>query len=59
VQAEVTPGTSALFLLGDVTARDRVIQALRDAQLSPELIASNLSSEQEAALQDAFGEEDV
>lgn len=57
VQATVTPGTSALFLLGDVTARDRVIASLKDAGLSPELIASNLSSEQEAALRDAFGEE--
>jgi uncharacterized membrane protein len=57
VQSQVTPGTSALFLLGDVTARDRVIQSLRDADLSPELIASNLSAEQEAALRDAFGED--
>jgi uncharacterized membrane protein len=58
VQSEVTPGTSALFLLGDVTARDRVIQALKDADLSPHLIASNLSSEQEAALMAAFGEDE-
>jgi uncharacterized membrane protein len=57
VQGEVTPGTSALFLLGDVTARDRVIQALKDADLSPHLIASNFSSEQEAALVAAFGED--
>lgn len=57
VQSEVTPGTSALFLLGNVTARDRVIRALKDAGLSPELIASNLSDEQEAALREAFGEE--
>jgi uncharacterized membrane protein len=57
VQSQVTPGTSALFLLGDVTARDRVIQSLRDADLSPELIASNLSAEQESALRDAFGED--
>jgi uncharacterized membrane protein len=57
VQGAVTPGTSALFLLGEVTARDRVIAALKDAGLSPELIASNLTTEQEAALRDAFGDE--
>ncbi len=57
VQASVTPGTSALFLLGDTTARERVISAIKDAGISPELIASNMSSEQEAALREAFGEE--
>lgn len=57
VQGKVTPGTSALFLLGEATARDRVIAALKDAGLSPELVASNMSTEQEAALRDAFGEE--
>jgi uncharacterized membrane protein len=57
VQGKVTPGTSALFLLGEVTARDRVISALKEAGVSPELIASNLSSEQEAALVAAFGED--
>ena len=57
VQGKVTPGTSALFLLGEVTARDRVIDSLKEAGLEPELIASNMSTEQEAALRDAFGEE--
>jgi uncharacterized membrane protein len=57
VQASVTPGTSALFLLGETTARERVIAALQEAGLSAELIASNLSSEQEQALRDAFGDE--
>jgi uncharacterized membrane protein len=57
VQGKVTPGTSALFLLGDTSARDRVVNALHEAGLSPELIASNLSNEQEQALLDAFGEE--
>ena len=58
VQGKVTPGTSALFLLGEVTARDRVIAQLKDAGVAPELIASNLSAEQETALRNAFGEEE-
>lgn len=58
VQGKVTPGTSALFLLGEVTARDRVIAELGEAGIAPELIASNMSVEQEAALREAFGEED-
>jgi uncharacterized membrane protein len=57
VQGKVTPGTSDLFLLGEVTARDSVISALKESGVSPELIASNLSSEQEAALVAAFGED--
>jgi uncharacterized membrane protein len=57
VQDKVTPGTSALFLLGETPARDRVIDAVKEAGLTPELIASNLSREQEAALRADFGEE--
>jgi uncharacterized membrane protein len=57
VQSEVTPGTSALFLLGESPARERVVDALKDAGLKPHLIASNLSREQEAALLADFGEE--
>jgi len=57
VQAAVTPGTSALFLLGETTARDRVVDALKHAGLHPELLASNLSTEQEAALRGDFAEE--
>ena len=57
VQSTVTPGTSALFLLGETPARDRVIDALKEAGVKPELIASNLSREQEAALKADFGEE--
>ncbi len=57
VQGAVVPGTSALFLLGEVTARERVIDALNAADLRPELLASNLSKEQEASLRADFGEE--
>jgi uncharacterized membrane protein len=54
VQQEVTPGTSALFLLSQSTAPDRVIDAVKAAGLHPTLIASNLSEEQEAALRADF-----
>ena len=55
VKEKVTPGTSALFLLSDNAVVDRVAEAFKDA--NAELIESNLSAEQEAALKEAFGEE--
>lgn len=55
VRAEVTEGTSALFLLtGDVTI-DKVEDALKGQMES--LLRSNLSNEQEARLRERFGEE--
>ncbi len=57
VKQEVTPGTSALFLLTESTAPDRVIDAVRQAGLHPTLIASNLTKDQEATLKDDFGVE--
>ncbi len=55
VRAEVTEGTSALFLLtGDVTI-DKVEDALKGQMGS--LLRSNLSNEQEARLRERFGEE--
>ena len=55
VKGEVTEGTSALFLLSENAVVDRVAEAFR--QLPPhELIASNLTAEQEAKLKDVFGE---
>ena len=55
VLSEVTPGTSALFLLSEDAVVDRVAKGFR--LLSPhELIASNLSTEQEAKLRDAFAQ---
>ncbi len=56
VKAEVTPGTSALFLLTSNVVTDRVVAAIQEQGLKPELISSNLSSEQEAKLREAFGE---
>lgn len=52
VRAKVTPGTSALFLLSRDAVVDRVVEPLR--HLQPELIASNLSNDQEAKLKDVF-----
>ena len=56
VKASVTPGTSALFLLTSNAVTDRVVAAIQEQGLKPELISSNLSSEQEAKLREAFGE---
>jgi uncharacterized membrane protein len=53
VRGKVTEGTSALFLLvGQVTA-DRVVEAFKAAPKF-EIIASNLSNEQEEKLKEAF-----
>jgi len=55
VKQRVTPGTSALFLLTSEAVIDRIKDEVpvQDA----ELIASNLSSEQEDKLREAFSEE--
>jgi uncharacterized membrane protein len=55
VKKKITPGTSALFLLTDDEVVDRIEIELKD--MSPELIASNLSAEQEAKLREVFAEE--
>jgi uncharacterized membrane protein len=56
VKQRVTPGTSALFLLSSDAVTDRVKGTFTD--LNPELIASNLSADQEAKLREVFTEED-
>ncbi|GAB7005714.1 DUF1269 domain-containing protein [Nocardioides sp. AN3] len=56
IRDQVTPGTSAVFLM----TSDAVIDKIRDAfagQAPPELIFTNLSSEQEAALRGVFADE--
>ena len=55
VKQRVTPGTSALFLLSSDAVIDRVKGAFSDSHA--ELIASNLSNEQEAKLREVFAEE--
>lgn len=52
---QITPGTSALFLLSTDAVVDRVMDALRGTEM--ELIATNLSSEQEEKLRAAFEHE--
>ena len=56
VRDQVTPGTSALFLLSSDAVIDRVKEEFpaRDA----ELISTNLSNEQEAKLREACAQED-
>jgi uncharacterized membrane protein len=55
VKQKVTPGTSALFLLTSDVVEDRVKNELSGTRA--ELIASNLSADQEAKLREVFGEE--
>jgi uncharacterized membrane protein len=56
VQSQVTEGTSALFLLTSGAVMDRVMEAVHKADLHPELVSSNLSTEQETKLHDLFAE---
>ncbi|WP_299928556.1 DUF1269 domain-containing protein [uncultured Nocardioides sp.] len=55
VRDEVTPGTSALFVMSS----DAVVDKVKDAFSShrPELIFTNLSTEQENAIREVFAEE--
>jgi uncharacterized membrane protein len=54
-RAEITPGTSALFVLSADAVLDRVREAF--AGQRPHLMFTNLSMEQEARLRDAFADE--
>jgi uncharacterized membrane protein len=53
VRGQVTEGSSALFLLVGQVTTDRVVEAFKAAPKF-EIIASNLSNEQEAKLKAAF-----
>jgi uncharacterized membrane protein len=55
VKQKVTPGTSALFLLSSDAVLDKVKEHVRD--LHAELIHTNLSADQEAALRSTFSED--
>ena len=52
VREKVTEGTSALFLLSANAVQDRILAAFEGVHM--ELISSNLSAEQEAALREEF-----
>ena len=55
IRSQVTEGTSALFLMTSEAVVDRVVDAMKDVKF--EIIATNLSKEQEQELRDAFGHE--
>ncbi len=55
VRSKVTEGTSALFLMTSDAVKDRVVEAVKGMKF--ELIASNLSKEEEEKLRAAFAEE--
>src|SRR5690349_3518569 len=54
LREEVTPGTSALFIMTSDVVVDRVHEAFADS--SPELIFTNLSDDQERAIREVFEE---
>jgi uncharacterized membrane protein len=56
VRSQVTEGTSALFLMSSGAVQDRIREAVKGQQF--ELIATNLSAEQEEKLRAAFSEEE-
>jgi uncharacterized membrane protein len=51
---EITPGTSALFLMSSDAVMDKVRDAFRGER--PELVSTNLSDEQERSLREVFSE---
>ncbi|WP_239451288.1 DUF1269 domain-containing protein [Methanosarcina horonobensis] len=55
VRSKVTEGTSALFLMTSDAVQDKVKEAFKGMDF--ELIASNLSKEEEDKLREAFAEE--
>jgi uncharacterized membrane protein len=54
VRDNVTPGTSALFVMTSNEVADKVLEQFRTTGAS--LISTNLSNEQEARLREAFAE---
>jgi uncharacterized membrane protein len=57
VQAKVTPGTSALFLMIAQSTPDKFIEGVKSAAPKFEIISTNLTAEQEEQLKAAFAEE--
>lgn len=56
VRDQVTPGTSALFVMSSNAVADKVLEEFKSSGAS--LVSTNLSAEQEARLREAFGETD-
>ena len=55
IRSKVTEGTSALFLMTTDAVEDKVVKAMKQTKF--ELIASNMSKEEEDKLRTAFAEE--
>lgn len=55
VRSKITPGTSALFLMTSGAVEDRVVEEMK--HLDFELLATNLSKDDEAKLRAAFEED--
>ena len=55
VRSQVTEGTSALFLMTSDAVMDQVVDAMKGVKF--EIIATNLSKEQEHKLREAFGQD--
>ena len=55
VRQQVTPGTSALFVMTSDAVQDRVQEAFEGQKM--ELIATNLSSDEESRLREVFAED--
>ena len=56
VRDQVTPGTSALFVMTSDAVQDKVLAAVKDAGLHGQLVHTNLSEDQEQRLREAFSE---
>ena len=56
VRSQITPGTSALFLLSSDAVMDKVQPAIADLNLNPELISTNMSAAQEEKLRETLAE---
>jgi uncharacterized membrane protein len=56
VREQVTPGTSALFVMTENVVVDKVIDEFKDSGAT--LVSTNLSKDQEAKLREAFGDAD-
>ena len=57
VRDEVTPGTSALFVMSGKVVADRVLAEFKGT--GAHLASSNLSGEQEAKLREVFAEDEA
>jgi uncharacterized membrane protein len=57
VRDQITPGTSALFLMTSGAVQDKVREEMKDQMGHAELMHTNLSNEQESKLREAFSEE--